>query len=344
MAQDVLPVDFVAEEEKEGLVDAVKSSKTVTQIVKKQRDNGIWSRNMLELAASKTTGASGIGSIHQYRRLLELGLDGSSRTLQKTNRWLFRLLSRDKDPALFFEYKKAAQAYQGVGDWSRSLLKQAATCALAQSGLEEDPRVRGSAHSISTQMSHFLRSDYADDPLEKRGSKVVLREGANPPTIFSVAMISYLASFQRERAGFVERLGQFLGRPAPQKSYTLQFGRKTFNPTFYVLGDPLSADSAGHPKDLPFALHWLEVLVRLGALEQSSTGMRILSRLLKECDDQGVWSPNKLPRNFFPSPSKLGSFYYPMAAEARTSKQRRTDVTFRLSLIAKHLGCKLEFV
>ena len=344
MARDVLPDDYVAAEEIEGLVDAVESAKPVTQIVKKQRDNGIWSRNMLELTASKTTGATGVGTIHQYRRLLELGLDGSSRPLQKANRWLFRLLSRDDDPALAFEHKKAAQAYQGVGDWSRGLFKQAATCALAQSGLEEDPRVRGSAHSISTQISHFLRSDFADDPLEKRGSKIVLREGANPPTIFSVAMISYLSSFQRERAGFVERLGQFLGRPAPQKSYTIQFGRKTFSPIFYLLGDPLSADSAGHPKDLPFALHWLEVLVRLGSLEHSPTGMRILSRLLKECDDQGVWSPTRLPRNIFPSPSKLGNFYYPIAAEARTSKQRRTDVTFRLALIAKHMGWKLEFV
>ncbi len=342
MARDVIPRDYVFEEEMDGLLDAVNNSKTVVQIAKKQRDSGLWARNMLELAASKTTGATGIGTIHQYRRLLELGVGPDHRTIRRSNRWLFRLLSRDNDPALFFENKKSAQTYEGVDIWFRGVLRQAATCALAHGGLDQDPRVRGSAHTIATDISRFLRDDMADDPLEKRGSKTVLKEGANPPTIFSVAMVSYLASFQKERAGFVDRLGQFLGRPAPKKSYCLQFGRKTFAPTYYILGEPLAADSAGHPKDLPFALHWLEVLARLGALEYSAVGTRILMRLLKECDE-GVWNPPKLPRNFSPSPSKLGSFYYPIEESAGSSKQRRTDVTFRLALIAKHLGWELEF-
>jgi hypothetical protein len=161
--------------------------------------------------------------------------------------------------------------------------------------------------------------------------------------VFSVAVIAYMPNLQRERAGFVERLGTFLGQPETKRTYVIQIGRKVLKPTFHVLGDPLKADSSGNAKDLPFALHWIELLVRLGMLESSPTAQRILARLLRDCDASGVWSPKNL-RAVPKSPSKLADFAFPLELDSRSAERRRTDVTFRIALIARLAGWKLEYV
>ena len=311
-------------------------------MIKKQRVNGTWSGNILGIAPAKAQGITGVGTVAQYRRLLEMGMPTEARPYKLADRLFFRLLSKDQDPALLFEYKKAAATNDELGPWSRELMREGVTAALAQAGRGEDPRVRGSAHKVISGVSRFLRSELIDKPIIRKGSRSVLDPAAYPPTIFSVAIIAFIPRLQRERAGFLERLAAFLSQPAPKKAYSIQVGRKVIKPTFHLLGSPLQADSSGKPKDLPFALHWLEVLARLGVLDRSPVGLRVYSRLLKDCDDSGVWSPwnlRTLPR----SDSGLADFACPLEHDAKSVDARKADVSFRLALIAKVLGLQLEY-
>jgi hypothetical protein len=147
---------------------------------------------------------------------------------------------------------------------------------------------------------------------------------------------------QRERAGFIERLGHYVSQPQPKKAYTILVGKKVIKPVFYVLGNPIRADSSGNTPDIPLALHWIELLVRLGMLERSPSAQRVLARLIRECDERGVWSPKSL-RGAPKSPSKLVDFAFPLEAHCEGPEGRRADVTFRLALIAKLAGWDLTF-
>ena len=91
----VSPEAFAADE------DAVNKSKMVQTVVKKQKDNGVWGGNLLGLAASAKDGIKDVGTIPQYRRLLQLGLPRSARPYKLADRVLFRMLSRDA-PAVAF--------------------------------------------------------------------------------------------------------------------------------------------------------------------------------------------------------------------------------------------------
>lgn len=297
---------------------------------------------MLGLAASKAQSIKDVGTVAQYRHLLELGVPATERAFKFADRLFFRVLSRDDDPSLYFEYQKAAKKNVALGPWARDLMREGITAGLAQAGHMEDPRVRGSAHRIVTAISAFLRSELADKPIVRKGARNILHPDAHPPTVFSVAMIAFMPNLQRERAGFVERLGSFISKPAPKRTYVVPLGKAVQKPTFYLLGEPLAADSAGNPKDLPFALHWIELLARLRILDSSSIGQRILARLLKDCDDQGVWIPKNL-RAIPKSPGKLADFAFPLEIDGKTAERRKTDVTFRLALIAKLAGWSLEF-
>jgi hypothetical protein len=298
---------------------------------------------MLGLAPSKAQGIKDVGTVAQYRHLVELGLPPDHRAFRLADRVLFRLLSRDDSASLLFEYQKAAKTKADLGLWARDLFREAATAALAHGGHIEDPRVRGSAHRIASNVSRFLRSELAEKPIIRKASRNILHPDAHPPTLFSVAVIAYLPNLQRERAGFAERLGNFLGKPETKRTYVIQVGRKIIRPQFHFLGDPLKADSSGNAKDLPFALHWIELLVRLGMLEASATGQRILARLLRDCDDQGVWNPKNL-RSIPKSASGLADFAFPFELDGKSMAQRQADVTFRLASIAKLAGWHLDFV
>ena len=320
----------------------VAQYKTVKQIVNKQRANGTWSGNVLGIAPAKAQGIADAGTVAQYRRLLELGLAPTERPLRIANRLLFRILSRDDDPALLFEYQKAAKNNQLLGDWVRDLMREGVTAALARARRNEDPRVRGSAHRIVTQVSQFLRSDLADKPIVRKGSRNILHPDARPPTVFTVSMLAFMPRLQRERAGFIERLGAYLTSPTTKRTYVIQPGRKAIKPTFHLLGEPLAADSAGNPKDLPFALHWIEMLARLKLLEHSPVAVRILTKLLKDCDEQGVWNPRNL-RSLPKSASGLANYAFPLEADVRSPDGKKADVTFRLGLIAKLAGWTLRY-
>ena len=340
---EILPQGAATPADVEYLRAELLQYKGVTQTIKKQKANGVWAGNILGLAANKAQGIKDVGTVAQYRRLLELGLPQSERVFRLTERTFFRLLSRDEDPALLFEHQKATKTNPSLVTWARDMMREGAAVSLAQAGLMEDPRVRGAAHKITTRVSQFLRSELAEKAIKRKASRNILDPGAYPPTVYSVAIVAYMPNLQRERAGFVERLGAYLSQPETKRSYVIKVGRKVIQPTVQVLGDPLRAESNGNPRDLPFALHWIELLVRMQMLERSSTAQRILGRLLRDCDADGVWNPRNL-RALPKSSSRLADFAFPLELDGRTLERRKADVTFRLAHIAKLAGWDLEYV
>ena len=320
---------------------AITDSKTAVGIVKKQKDNGTWGGNLLGLAASAAQGIKDVGTIPQYRRLLQLEWPKTSRPFKLADRVLFRLLSRDEDPSLLFEFQKTVKADPEAEAWARGIMREAASAALAEGGYSDDPRLRGAGHKIASSISQFLRSPLAEKPFIKSGSHTVLHPEAHPPSWYSVAMLAAMPNLQRERAGFTERLGHYLAQPAPKKPFVIQVGKKTVKPQELILGDPIEADSKGLPKDLPLALHYIELLARMGALEWAPVATKVLSRLLKDCDEQGVWRPKNL-RSQPKSGNKITYHYYPLHLDGATAEDKEVDVTFRLALIAKALGWTLR--
>jgi hypothetical protein len=320
----------------------VLSYKPVVMGAKKQKKTGAWGDGMLGNGVFRSPTAKDVGTIAEYRFLVDLGVPLDDRSMRMAERIFFRLLSRDEDPLLLFEFAKAAKGNPELVLWTRGLMRQGATAALAQAGHLEDPRVRGAAHRVADEMSAFLRSELAEKPLIRKGARTILHPEANPPTLLSVAMFAYMPSLQRERAGFVERLGQFLAQPQSKRAWVIQAGKRALKPTVELLGDPLVADAQGRTKDLPLALHWIELLVRMGQLQSSPTAPRVLARLLSECDSNGVWNPPNL-RTIPKGTSHFADFSFPLEVDGKSPESRKADVTFRLALIAKLAGWTLEY-
>jgi hypothetical protein len=311
------------------------------QIVKKQKDTGVWGGNLLGVASNKASGIKDVGTYHQYLRLVELGWSRESRPLKLGSRLLFRLLSRDPDPKLMFEYVKYNFAEPGSEPWVREAIREAAAAALARSGFGDDPRVRGAAHAAANQVSTFLRSELAAQPLVKSGSTWVLNPLATPPTVFSVALLSHLPAVQRERAGLVERLGTFLAQPTGKKPFGILCGKKVLKQSFVLIGDPIKVSAAGQAEDLPFALYWMETLARLGVLRHSTSAPKVWARLAKDCDEGGVWRP----RNLRSLPKRVLPWSYhafPLEGDPKVVESRQADVTFRMALIARLAGWEIS--
>jgi hypothetical protein len=323
---------------------AIEGSKAAQAVIKKQRDTGIWATNLLGVVPSAASGVKDVGTIPSYRRLVQLGLPSTARAYKLSDRVLYRLLSRDEDPNLLFEYMKGAKGDEGYALWARNNLRVAATAALAEAGNTEDPRVRGSAHKIATDISEFLRSPVAEKPLVRSGASTILNPEACPPDWFSLSMVAYMPNLQRERAGFTERLRHYLAQPVPKKEFSLAVGKKKLKPTHLVLGDPIEADSKGMPKDIPLALHFLELLARIGGVAESSTATKVLGRLLKDCDENGVWCPKGM-RSAPKVVNKVVTYHtHPLDLETKAAEWKMVDVTFRLALITKLMGWNLEYV
>jgi len=340
--RDLAPEGTVPAETLDAARQEVLASRTSGAILKKQKETGAWGGNLLGLAPSAAQGIKDVGTIPQYRRLLQLGWPADSRPIKLADRILFRLLTRDENPALLFEYQKLVGGEPAAAEWVRDLEREASSAALAEAGYVEDPRLRGSAHRIANAVSAFLRSPLAEKPFVRSGSNLVLHAEAHPPSWYSVAMIAAMPNLQRERAGFTERLGNYLAQPAPKKAFAAQVGRKVVKPTHLLLGDPIEADTKGVPKDIPLALYYIELLARIHALHTAPVATRVLARLLKDVDERGVWAPRNL--RSAPKPvNKITYHCYPLQAEAKTTEAREVDVTFRLALIAKLLGWQLEY-
>lgn len=325
------------------LRDEILNYKEALAIVRKQKETGLWGANLLAPEESKAMGWKEAGTIFQYRRLLELGWPGDARPFRFADRFLFRLLSRDDDPALLVEFQRAAKAEPGLGLWARGMGAQGAAAALARGAHQDDPRLRGAAHRIASDISMYLRSELAQKPFKKAQGKTVLDPLTYPPTIFSVEMLAFMPAVQRERAGFLERLASYFSMATPRREFYILAGKKLIRPLFDILGDPMQADAQGRIDDVPFALYWLELLARLGIVRQVAPAARVLARLFSETDDQGIWSPSGL-RVMPKSDNPVVSHYFPLEGPGKSPAQRQTDVTFRLALIARLLGIPLNVV
>jgi hypothetical protein len=322
---------------------AVLEDKRAVAIARKQKDTGLWGGNLLGYGASKAFGWKEIGTVFQYRRLLELGWPPDLRPFKLADRFLFRLLSRDDDPALMVEFQRAAKTDPGLGRWARNMHREAAAAALAHAGHVEDPRLRGAAHKVASDISLYLRSDLAQKPFRKQAGKTILDPLATPPTIFGVEMLAFMPAVQRERAGFIERLAAYFSVPAPKRAFFIIAGKKFLKPTFELLGDPLRADAQGHVADVPFAVYWVEVLARLGIVQLVPAATKVLARLFSECDEQGIWSPKNL-RALPKTSSPLLAHWFPLEGPGKSPAQRQTDMTFRLALIARLMALPIEVV
>ncbi len=339
---ELAPEGYTTPDTIESARQAIAESKTALAVVKKQKDSGVWGGNLLGLATSAAQGVKDVGTIPQYRRLLQLEWPRSSRPFKLADRVLFRLLSRDEDPSLLFEFQKAVKSDPEAEAWARGIMREAASASLAEAGYGDDPRLRGAGHKIASAISQFLRSPLAEKPFLKSGKQIVLHPEAHPPSWYSVAMLAAMPNLQRERAGFTERLGHYLAQPEPKKAFVIQVGKKVVRPQHLILGDPIEADSKGVPKDLPLALHYIELLARMGALEWAPVATKVLARLLQDSDEAGVWRPKNL-RSQPKAANKITYHYYPLHLDAKTTEGREVDVTFRLALIAKALGWSLTY-
>jgi hypothetical protein len=327
-------------EQLEALKFEIETYAPARQVAKKQKDTGVWGGNLLGVSPNKTAGIKDVGTLHQYRRLVELGWTQDSRALKLGSRLLFRLVSRDDDPKLLFEFQKYGAAEPGSEPWIREVIREATAAALAQGGYGEDPRVRGAAHRIANNISQFLRSELVENPFVRVSRAWVLDPKAYPPTFFSVALLALLPAVQRERAALVERLGGYLAQPPVKKAFGVLCGKKILKPNWVLLGDPLKVTGSGQTDDLPLALYWMELLARLGVLHHSTTAPRIWARLLKDCDEQGVWSP----KNLRTLPRRLAPWSYhafPLQGDGKTLESRQADVTFRMALIARLAGWEI---
>lgn len=339
LATDVFP-GMLDAAQVEALRAEVANLPSVKAIIRKQRDAGTWGGNLLGVAPSKTAGIKEPGSIPQFRRLIEMGLGPDARAVRIGARFLFRLVSRDEDPKLLFEYGKFGFAEPGAEPWIRGMIREAAASALAHAGLGDDPRVRGAAHKILNQVSQFIRSEMVENPFAKDGRAWILNPLAYPPSVFSISLLAHLPAVQRERAGLVERLGQYLAVAPPRKTFTIAAGKKAIKPDFLVLGEPFHVAASGQADDLPYALYWMELLARLGVLSTSPTASKVWSRLMKEVDDQGVWHPKNL-RAAPKADSPWAYHMMPLDGDSKKAEGRQTDVTFRMALIARLAGWEL---
>ncbi|MGH7586755.1 MAG: hypothetical protein ACREMH_10940 [Gemmatimonadales bacterium] len=340
--RDLAPLGSVPAAELSAARAAVLDSKAVAALARKQRDDGVWGGNLMGFEADKVRNLKDTGTIPQYRLLIQHGLGPDDRVIRSADRLLFRLLSRDDDPALMFEWQELGSTEPIAEAWVRWLIREAASAALAEAGHLEDPRLRGAGHKVASAVSQFLRSPLAESPLAKAGRQTVLHPEAYPPTWYSAAMLAAMPSLQRERAGFVTRLGEYLSRPAPRQAYVVHIGKASVTPDHLLLGNPVETDSRGAPKDIPLALHFLELMARLGTLPHSEPASLALGRLLEECDERGVWHPKNL--RAAPRVENVASYHTWPLADGRNPEARMADATFRLALIAKLLGWQLEYV
>lgn len=333
-AGSVAPADLAAAQQ------AVVEGKAAQAIVKKQKENGTWG-SFAGLAFGEAAGREP-GSVAQYRRLLQLGYPRDARPLKRAERVFYRVISRDPDPALLFEAEKPLRKDVVAQSWARETLREAAAGALAEAGQIDDPRLRGAGHRIATAVSQFLRSPIAEEPFVRSGRASVLHPEAHPPSWYSVSMLGAMPNLRRERAGFTERLGHYLAQPAPKRSFAIQLGDAEILPDHLLLGDPIHADAKGNAKDIPLALHYIELLVHLGALQHAPVATKVLARLLHDCDESGVWRPAGIkaaPK----TDDRMICHYWPLQVEDRSAEGRLVDVTFRLAVIARLMGMPVEY-
>lgn len=222
------------------------------------------------------------------------------------------------------------------------MIREGVSAALAETGREDDPRLRGAAHKLLTEVSEFLRSPLADNPFVKKSTTHFLNPQATPPSWWSLALIASMPSLQRERGALLDRLGQYLARPFPEQPFSVIIGTRSIRAPWLILGDPIGYDSKGLLKDIPLTLHFIELLAGIGQLKAVPAAIEAFHRLMEEVDSTGLW----YPRNLRSQPKAVSPVTYhmwPLLPDDGSLEARQADITFRLARIAKVLGCQLEY-
>jgi hypothetical protein len=306
-----------------------------------QHGDGSWGKSMLGLPAARGGGVEGVGTIPAFRRLVEYGWHRESPPLLHARRLLFRLLAEDEGAEFLFEFLPKGKPDEELVRRGRAILREAAAAALAHAGYEGDPRLRGAARRILERIGAYLRSPLAQKPWIRVGNKQVLAPEAAPPSIFSLTMLAHMPLFRSEHHEVTERIYQYVAQPLPRQESVQLCGGKIVPQPHLLLGDPLPHRNAAD-QDVPWALTWLELMARLGFLRQNEGWLKLFDRFLDDRDREGIWHPHKglaMPRtaNPFVWPS------FPLE-EIHAGDERWTDVTFRLGLIARLTGRRIELM
>ena len=290
-----------------------------------QAKDGTWGGRMLALPKADDPFFVGVGTIPAVRRLSEYGWPLEAPPLWQARRPLFRLLAQDDDPGFLYELRAEATDASTVR-LGRLRLREGAAAALAQMGLESDPRLRGTAARALERTAAFLKA-------EPKPAGDALPETAAPPSIDLLVMLAHMPAFRSERGDEMGRLAAWLAQPAGVGAPRQRIGRVLVPQPRLVLGDPLAGVDLPDTKALPRTLAWLELLARMGFLRRHEPWRALLDRLLEQREPDGRWTR--------PVSSAAGDpLTWPLfpLGDGGDRATGQADVTFRLALIAKLAG------
>jgi len=304
--------------------------------------DGTWEGGMLALPPAKAHRFEGIGTIPAVRRLLELGWNKDTPPLVHARRALFRLLAEDDDPTFLYELAGKHHLEEDEVKRGRTMLREAAAAVLAQAGYEGDPRLRGAARRILTRIADYLRSPLAQKPFIRQGNQHMLAAEAAPPSFYAVMMLAHMPLFRAEHHREMDALYAHLTQAQPRQEAVQLLGGKPVSVPHLVLGDLLPHRNAVDA-DVAFALHWLELMARLGFLRRNENWSKLFERFLEDRDREGVWHPHK---GMEAVPRSTNPFVWPTypLEPVLEGDARWTDFTFRLGLIARLAGRPIEIV
>ena len=302
-----------------------------------QEGDGTWGESIL--GVPEGNGASKVGTIPAFRRLLEYGWEKDSPPLIRARRVLFRLLAEDNDADQLYELRGPTGEDPELIHRARGSLREAAAAALAHAGYEGDPRLRGAARRILARVDSYLASPLAERPWVRVGNRQVLAAEANPPSIHVLTMVAHMPLFRSENHSVVNRLLAHLSQPLPRQEAFQQVGKHIVAQPHLVLGDPLSSRNIAD-SDVPFALTWLELMARLGFLRKNEGWVSLFERFLDDRDRDYVWHPHRGTAK--PETSNPEVWVQFPLDEGSLGEGRWSDVTFRIGLIARLLGRPIE--
>ena len=310
------------------------------QLASTQRRDGTWPGGVLALPSGTELAVDKAGTIPAVRRLLEYGWDPDAPPLHAARRPLFRLLAEDADPAFLYELAPAAGHDDELIRRGRTLLREAAAAALAQLGHEGDPRLRGAGRRVLDRMLAYLKATLAAQAGGAKDPESSLPEAVAPPSVHALVMLAFMPHFRSEHHELLDRLFTFLTRADEQP--TPLASERAYARPHLVVGDPFPTPEAADA-DVPGALAWLELMARLGFLRRHVGWTRVLDHLLAQCGDDGVWrpAPRRAPK-VTAATAELAWPLFPLAEPGDAAGGWAVDVTFRLMLVAKLAGRRLE--
>jgi hypothetical protein len=300
--------------------------------------DGTWGGRLFPVAGA----APHTATFSAFRHLLECGWDRESPPLAVSRRFLFRLLAMDEEPTMLYELAETAGNNKELAKRLRANVRIEAAALLAQAGYERDPRVRGAAIRATQKVMDYLRSPLAAKPWIRVGNKQVLDQAAVPPTMSFLRMAAFMPELRTEYHMGMELLGRHLMQPEPRQEPVQQIEGMLVTVPHAVLGDRLPHRNALEA-DVPAALLWLEIMVRLGVFRRHEPWIKMFERFVESADRYGVWHPMKgddMPTTT--APDLIG--WYPLEDQSTEGERRWSDVTLRVSLIAKLIGRDLNLV